>query len=409
MSGLLSQNLLHFGRLLRAAGIPVGPDRILDAVRASSRVDLERRGDFYHALLTVLVNRPEHRAVFDRAFASFWRERGGMQDALGSLLPQVEGGPRRAPAPGAARVARATDRSARSRRSPARAPGVEVVASWSDREALRQQDFAQMTPEESRGAERCVARMKLPVASHPSRRFRPADAGRRIDTRASLRESLRTGGADLPLRTRSPKDRPAPLVLLCDISGSMARYSRMLLHFGHALLCSRPDVQVFVFGTRLTNVTRGLRVRDVDAALAAVARRVPDWSGGTRIGSALRDFNRIWSRRVLATGATLLLVTDGLDRDDGKGLSREADRLHRSCRRLVWLNPLLRYPAFEARARGIRALLPHVDDFRPVHNLASLEELVAALSHSGSRSADWQPPPTQAPVRLVGRASTKRF
>ena len=265
-----------------------------------------------------------------------------------------------------------------------------------------------MTPEESRQAEQWVARMQLPVASRPSRRFHPSPAGRRIDARASLRESLRTGGADLPLRMRAARDRPAPLVLLCDVSGSMARYSRMLLHFGHALLGSRPDAQVFVFGTRLTHVTRRLRARDVDAALAAVARQVPDWAGGTRIGSALRDFNRNWSRRVLATGATVLLVTDGLDRDDEDGLAREADRLQRSCRRLVWLNPLLRYPAFEPRALGIRTLLPHVDDFRPIHDLASLEDLVAVLSQGPSRRIDWQQTRAPGPIPSTGLGATAK-
>ncbi len=380
MSGRLPENLLHFGRLLRSAGIPIGPDRILDAVRAASVVGLGRRDDFYHALRTVFVSRPEHRAVFDGAFESFWRERGGMEDALASLLTKVERQDRRAPRPGATRLARAAGETRGRASGEPTPPAVGIVASWSDREALRHRDFAQMTPDEVRVAEGLVTRMKLPVADRPSRRFHPSDRGSRIDSRSSLRASLRSGGADLPLRMRAPTRRPAPVVVLCDISGSMSRYSRMLLHFGHALLRSRPGVHVFVFGTRLTNVTRCLRDRDVDLALAAVGRQVPDWSGGTRIGTALRDFNQRWSRRVLATGATVLLVTDGLDRDDGRGLAQEAARLHRSCRRLVWLNPLLRYEAFEPRALGIRALLPHVDDFRPAHDLASLEDLVRALS-----------------------------
>ena len=371
----LSDQIAHFGRLLRAAGLPVGTDRILTGVRAAAAVGLVRRDDLFAALQSALTSRPEQHEVFARAFDAFFRERGGMEDALASLLPRVER-PDRGRRPGSRRAGAGWNRS--SREAPARSDSdaePEIVASESDREALRHRDFAQMTAEETRRAESLVARLRLPLAAVPSRRLRPDLRGERIDPRASLRASLRTLAADMPLRRRAPAQRPSPLVLLCDVSGSMSRYSRMLLHFSHVVMATWPRVHVFVFGTRLTNVTRAMRGRDVDAALARVGTEAPDWSGGTRIGASLRDFNRRWSRRVLATGATVLLVTDGLDREDGRGLAR----LQRSCRRLVWLNPLLRYEGFEPRASGIRALLPHVDDFRPCHDLTSLEALVQAL------------------------------
>lgn len=195
-----------------------------------------------------------------------------------------------------------------------------------------------------------------------------------------MRASLKSGGATIPLRFKSRASRPPPLVILCDISGSMAQYSRMLLHFIHALTNDRDRVHTFVFGTRLTNITRFMRYRDVDAALEAVGERVEDWSGGTRIGATIREFNKFWSRRVLGQGAIVLLISDGLDRSAGEGLGAEMERLHKSCRQLIWLNPLLRFEGFEPRSKGVKAILPHVDQFRSVHNLNSLRDLADALS-----------------------------
>jgi uncharacterized protein with von Willebrand factor type A (vWA) domain len=225
-----------------------------------------------------------------------------------------------------------------------------------------------------------LARLRLPLPEPPTRRYQPSPSGRRIDLRATLRQSVRAGGHLLALERRKPRRRPPPLVVLCDISGSMGRYSRMLLHFLHAVTNDRDRVHSFLFGTRLTNITRQLRTRDIDLALDRVGQAVQDWSGGTRIGAALHEFNRVWSRRVLGQGAVVLLITDGLDRDAGDGLGHEMERLHQSCRRLVWLNPLLRWDGFAPKSSGIRAMLPHVDEFRPVHNLASLAALASALS-----------------------------
>jgi uncharacterized protein with von Willebrand factor type A (vWA) domain len=243
-----------------------------------------------------------------------------------------------------------------------------------------------MSLEELARAKAAIARMRLPINDLPTRRFGPDKHGARADMRATLRAALRSGGI-LELRRKSPRTRPPPLVVLCDISGSMSRYSRVFLHFMHSITNDRDRVFTFVFGTRLTNITRYLRYRDVDIALDRVAEVVADWSGGTRIGQSIGEFNRLWSRRVLGQGAVVMLITDGLDRDAGTGLAAQMDRLHRSCRRVIWLNPLLRYEGFEPRSLGMKAMLPYVDDFRPVHNLESLESLVDVISAVAHRQS----------------------
>jgi uncharacterized protein with von Willebrand factor type A (vWA) domain len=257
---------------------------------------------------------------------------------------------------------------------------VDMRGSVSDIEVLRHKDFAQMTADELSAAERRIRNATLLWKRLPSRRLIPDPRGRRIDLRRTLRASLRSGGELIDLRRRARGERLPPLVALLDISGSMSEYSRVVLHFLHALAESRGRVSTFLFGTRLTNVTRALKARDPDAALKACGQAAPDWSGGTWISSSLHRFNRDWSRRVLGQGAHVLLITDGLEREAGDLLAREMDRLHRSCARLIWLNPLLRYEGFEPKAIGIRKMLPHVDEMRPVHNLASLEELCEALN-----------------------------
>jgi uncharacterized protein with von Willebrand factor type A (vWA) domain len=249
-----------------------------------------------------------------------------------------------------------------------------------------------MSAGELREAEAAVAAMRLGVREVPTRRLRPDPRGERVDPRATLRAALRAGRDSIPLRWRSAAARPPAVVALCDVSGSMSRYSRMLLRFLHALARDRPAVHAFTFGTRLTNVSRFLRHRDPDQALAAVGRAVPDWEGGTRIGASLREFNLRWSRRLLGQGAVVLLVTDGLDREEARGIAEEAERLRRSCRRLLWLNPLLRFRGFEPRAAGVRAMLPHVDEFRPVHDLRSLAQLAEALSGGGPGRRGGDPP-----------------
>jgi uncharacterized protein len=381
--GRLAENVVRFARALRAAGLRVGPGRGHVAVNAAAEVGVGSRDDFYWALHAALVSRADERAVFDEAFRLFWRE------PTGPLAPPPLPGTRfPAPAPReAARRAREALESERGgTRRPPRVREVEgALLAWSDREVLRTKDFEQMSAAELAEAERAVSALKLPLPDLRTRRLVRDPRGQRVDPRASLRAALRTGPDAIPLRWRSPRTRPPLVVALCDVSGSMSRYARVVLRFLHALARDRPSVHAFTFGTRLTNVTRQLRFRDPDAALGAVGRTVQDWDGGTRIGSALRDFNLRWSRRLLAQGALVLVVTDGLDRDAGHGLAEEMRRLHRSCRRLVWLNPLLRWEGFEPRAAGIRAMLPHVDEMRPVHDLESLAQLAAALGERAVR------------------------
>jgi uncharacterized protein with von Willebrand factor type A (vWA) domain len=248
-------------------------------------------------------------------------------------------------------------------------------------------DFEAMGAAEIAEAKRQIARLVLPLDERPTRRFRPDARGPRVDLRRTIRASLRSGGEVLSLaRTRRQVKAP-PLVALCDISGSMTRYAQILLHFLHALANRRARVSVFLFGTRLTNVTRALVKRDPEVAFEMVARILPDWSGGTRIGDSLAAFNRYWARRVLAQGAVVLLISDGLDRQGAEGLAQATDRLQRSCRRLVWLNPLLRFAGFQPKSQGARALLPHVHEHRPVHNLTSLKALVDSLSGTPRRTA----------------------
>ncbi|MCC6471311.1 MAG: VWA domain-containing protein [Alphaproteobacteria bacterium] len=381
--GRLVENVMHFARTLRAAGLPVGPGRVIDAVNALRAVGITNKADFYWTLHAIFVSRRDQRVIFDQAFHLFWRNPELLQKMLSLMLPQVAG----AEEPGEEMSRRLADAIAAGRdRQPRPEDGEEKVEidatlTWSDRELLNRMDFEKMSGVEFEDAKRAIARLTLPLAEVPTRRFRTDRSGARADLRATLRAALRAGGDVIPLRWKKRIARTPPLVVLCDISGSMSKYSRMALHFMHALTNDRDRVFSFVFGTRLTNITRDLRLKDVDVALDKVGAHVEDWSGGTRIGRCLEEFNRRWSRRVLGQGAVVLFVSDGLDRDAGAaGLEREIERLHKSCRRLIWLNPLLRYDQFQPKSLGIRAILPHVDEFRPAHNLASLAELVAALS-----------------------------
>lgn len=378
-AGTLAANIMHFARVLRRAGVPVGTGQIADAVQAALRVHLASRDELYWALAAALIRDHSHHELFAQAFRLFWRDPRGMDTALAALLPNVERPARKPPA--ARRVHEALHPQRQQRRAPVETP-VELDAAWSYSadERLRSKDFAEMSADELRRARALIARMRLPVRDVSTRRWRPDPRGRHVDLRATLRAAAGLGADMIPLRKRSLRARPPVLVALCDISGSMERYSEVLLHFLHALTGDRQRVHSFVFGTRLTNVTRHLRHRDIDVALAEIGHKVQDWGSGTRIGASLEAFNRDWSRRVLGQGAVVLLITDGLDRDAGAGLVEQMERLHKSCRRLIWLNPLLRYAGFEPRAQGIRAMLPHVDDFRPVHDLDSLSGLAAALT-----------------------------
>jgi uncharacterized protein with von Willebrand factor type A (vWA) domain len=354
---------------------------MLAAQQALTLVDIGQREQVRTALRSVMVHRREHQEVFDQAFALFWRNpAAARQAALAALLEGEKKKPERAP-PASRRVAEAFATQHQRPRDPEEdRPRIEATLTASANERLQQMDFEAMSAAEINQAKAEIRRLTLPLDLRRTRRHKADPLGSMADLRATLRGSLRQGGEILKLARTSPQVKPPPLVVLCDISGSMARYAQILLHFLHAVANDREHVHVFLFGTRLTNITRQLRHRDPEIAFQMVAQIVPDWSGGTRIGEALAWFNRFWARRVLAQGAVVLLVTDGLDRDGAKGLAENMDRLHRSCRRLIWLNPLLRWQGFEPKSQGIRAMLPYVDEFRPVHNLASLRALVDLLS-----------------------------
>ena len=383
--GRLLANLMHFARTLRAAGLPVGPGKVIDAVAAVQAVGITDRRDFYWTLHAVLVNRADQRVLFDQAFHVFWRNPELLKKMLGLVLPQLNiEVPREEGAEMLRRLAEALHPDRAARDSGQTELEIDAAMSFSASEQLHAMDFEKMSLEELARAKAAIARMRLPIHDIPTRRYAKDPRGSRADMRATLRAALRAGGL-IELKRKSPRRRPPPLVVLCDISGSMSRYSRVFLHFMHSITNDRDRVYTFVFGTRLTNITRYLRFRDVDIALDRVAEAVADWSGGTRIGHSVREFNRLWSRRVLGQGAVVLLITDGLDRDAGTGLAHEMDRLHRSCRQLIWLNPLLRYEGFEPRSLGMKAMLPYVDEFRPVHNLASLETLVDVISTAAQR------------------------
>ena len=387
-------NVMHFARLLRRAGLPVGPADTIAAHQALASIDIGERHQARAALRATMVHRHEHAEIFDQAFTLFWRDPAAARQAQAMAL--LDGTPEQEQAPraGARRVAEAlTPPRSRPPQAPDQPPQIDAVMTTSEREQLQTMDFEQMSAAQVRAAKAEMRRLALPLDARRTRRFRPDNQGPRIDLRATLRDSMRHGGEVMDFARRSRVVRPPPLVVLCDISGSMARYAQILLHFVHAVANDRDRVHVFLFGTRLSNITRQLRHRDPEVAFQMVASIVPDWSGGTRIGHSIAAFNRLWARRVLAQGAVVLLVSDGLERSDGSGhdadgLSAEMDRLHRSARRLIWLNPLLRWDGFQPRSQGIRAILPHVDEFRPVHSLASLRDLVTSLSRPPQRRAE---------------------
>ena len=395
-------NLLAFGRRLRAAGLPIGSGQILSLVEAVAAVDVRRRHDVYHAARATLVTRPEQIPVFDAEFARFWRRLTAAEPApLEAFV--ADDAPAQLSLPEVSRKRKQTDPSAAGRAEEERtgvaiAEGEEAageteelevppedVLIFSAREVLRKKDFAQCSPEEVAEARRIIEGMDWRLGTRPTRRRVKANRGDLIDARATLRRSLRHGGVPVDLRHRRRKERTRPLVLLCDISGSMDRYARLLLRFVHALGQGRDATEVFVFGTRLTRITRELRKRDVDVALTDVVKSVEDWSGGTRIGEAVKSFNYKWSRRVLRSGATVVVISDGWDRGDPALLAQEMARLQRSCRRLIWLNPLLGAAGYQPLTQGMRAALPFVDDFLPVHNLRSLEALAQLLGRVDDR------------------------
>ena len=372
--GLLGSNIMYFGRALRATGIPVGAGQIVDAVTAVSLVGLNSRNDFYWTLHAIFIKRNEHRELFNQAFHIFWRNPNLLEKMMNLSLPQelTDRDNNKNAEESFRRVAEAFAGSGQSEQTDEEERDkTEATLTWSPGESLSEKDFEKMSTEEVKEAITVIKTLRLPNMEVPTRRFSNRQTGKTMDMRRTIRQSLKFNGGFIPIIYKTRKTRRPPLVVICDISGSMERYSRMLLHFMHAVTNDRDRVFTFLFGTRLTNVTRSLKNKDVDVALKHVGKEVLDWSGGTRIGLCLAEFNKYWSRRVLSQGGITILISDGLDRDEASGLDIEMARLHRTSRKLIWLNPLLRYKGFEPKSLGIKTMLPHVDEFKTIHNLSS--------------------------------------
>ena len=393
VNGKLVANIVYFVRTLRRAGVPVGSAQTLQAIRAVQAAGFTQRRDFFFTLRATLITRIEHLDVFERIFSMFWRDPEFLEVMVQTMLPMIQ-----------TQAAKGDKKTAEQRAAEAMMDGappppqsdiqdsreeVEVDAefSFSANEKLGSMDFEQMSNAEMVAAKQTIKSMSFPIKPIPSRRLIPSPTGSRIDVRATFRATMRAGGEAIELPKRKPKTRQLDLVALCDISGSMSTYSRLFMHFLHSVSLTRGQgwakVHAFTFGTRLTNITRSLSKRDPDAALEAVGKQSQDWDGGTRIGDSLDAFNKHWSRRVLARGAFVLIVTDGLERQNTDQLEREACRLRRSARKVIWLNPLMRWEGFSPQAAGIRALLPHVDSFHSCHSLNSLRDLTDSLSSVG--------------------------
>ena len=393
---MLLRNLVHFGRLLRAAGLDVHTGRLLDAVRGIEQVGLASRDDLRHTLRTMLVHRREDFDRFDTAFDLFWRQHsaggGGSLHAIGERPREIS-----------VRTARGAIEAAvpAGGASESAEPLTGSVRTWSPDDVRRRRDFAGLTPAEIEDARVAVLALDWRVAMRRSRRW-STGRGRTVDLRRVVRRNMRYGGELFDLPRRQRKEKMRPIVLICDISGSMETYSRMLLYFAYALARSGIRLEAFLFATRLTRITRYLRGTRSEDVMRAVDRAVPDWSGGTRIGEAIRAFNRQWGRRVLGHGPVVVLISDGWDRGDPAVLRTEIARLQRSCHRLIWLNPLLGSPDYEPLTRGMQAALAHVDDFLPAHNLESLEALAGHLATLAAGRAPRTRGIRHAPGRMAG-------
>ncbi|MEM1317048.1 MAG: VWA domain-containing protein [Pseudomonadota bacterium] len=397
--GKLPENIVYFARALRDAGLKLGPASVVDAVDALRAAGIGSRDDLYWTLHCIFVTKREDHATFDEAFRLFWRSRDLVEKMIAMFSPMAD--PRSEPEKARAAQSRVAEAlfGREEREEAPQKPELEIDASFSmsANEVLRTKDFAQMSAAEFSAARAAIAQLTLPDDRIRTRRFRPDPPGQRVDMRTVMRKAMGTGGDLLLPQFKSQREVQPPLVVLADISGSMSQYSRIFLHFLHALSGKRGRVHTFLFGTRLTNITRALRNKDPDQAMDDVSAQVLDWEGGTRIGATLHQFNRQWSRRVLGQGAMVLLITDGLERASDEDalveLAHEMERLQKSCRRLIWLNPLLRFDGFEPRAAGVRTMLPFVDDFRTVHSLESLGQLCDALD--GCK-------PQRTPMRMAG-------
>ncbi|MDV7142112.1 VWA domain-containing protein [Tropicimonas sp. TH_r6] len=392
--GRLVENIVHFARALRKAGVKLGTAQVEDAVRAVEAAGFSRKQDYYHILRATLVNRAADLQIFHQIFAMFWRDPEFLEHLIHLLSPALhreEEEKARKPAERRASDALGDTPAPPQQVKERQEIQIDAQFSWSASETLRAMDFEQMSAAELAEATRALRDLRLPLPPLRSRRLAPSSHGHQPDLRATLRASMRRGGEIGHLALRKPKTRAPDLVVLCDISGSMSVYSRLLLHFLHNVALAQDGnwrhLHAFTFGTRLTNITRALHRKDPDLALDAVSREAQDWQGGTRIGDALERFNKRWSRRLLGQGAVVLLISDGLERGDLDHLRSQAERLSLSCKRLIWLNPLLRYDGFAPKAGGIRTLLPYTDSFHACHSLDSLADIGRALSQAAQRPA----------------------
>lgn len=381
----ITQHIIAFGRVLRRAGLEVATGQIIDAMRATQLIGLRSRADVYQALFSVFVTRREQVELFNQAFHLFWRAPSKLPQVMSLILPQLKM-PETAQSKQSLRVKQALAENEAQIKPPQSRPkneqkeAVDLVLTYSPLEVLRKKDFAAFTNEEVVMARQLLSEMNWNIPSKRTRRFNPNAKGRMLDLRKTVRQSMRNEGELIQLSWRGNQTRMRDIVVLCDISGSMERYSRMLLHFIHTITAGMRRVETFVFGTRLTRITRYLKQRHIDDAVSSVSQKVNDWAGGTRIGDALKDFNYLWARRVLRSGAVVMVISDGWDRGDIPLFEREVARLSRNCYRLIWLNPLLGYENYEPLTRGIKAAMPYIDDFLPVHNLESLEQIGEVLS-----------------------------
>lgn len=390
-AGHLLPNLVRFGHLLRRAGIPVTPAQIADLAAALAYVEIDRRDDVKQAALALLVSRREQMALFDLAFELFWR-------AAGQSRPLSTGDWRRLEQQLRSRRRAGMGTVQASQPPPDQKPALVEIGEYSEIELLRHKRFADLTPAEMEVVRRLIQAMPWQLPPRRTRRLAPSPHGARLDWRRTLRHNWRFGGEPLTLRWRRQQRKPRPLVLLCDVSGSMERYSRVLLQFIYALGRGRNHVEAFVFSTRLSRITPHLRRRSLSSALDAVSAQAGDMGSGTQIGQALKVFNQDWARRVLGRGAIVVLISDGWDRGDPEQIRRQMERLQRSSHRLIWLNPLLGSPGYQPLTRGMQAALPSIDHFLPVHNLQSLEQLASLFEDGNFRqNAARRPRPPEHP------------
>ncbi|MEL7253681.1 MAG: VWA domain-containing protein [Pseudomonadota bacterium] len=402
--GRLVENIVHFVQALRKAGLKIGTAQVETAIQAVEAVGFSHRVDFYHLLRATLITRADDLEIYHQVFSMFWRDPEFLEGLMHMLSPRMKDDTP-PPPPEAARRRAEDALGGQPLRPPKSKPKEEItreaLLTWSQNEVLKQMDFEQMSAAELREAEAAVRHLAPGVKPLRTRRTRPDPRGAQPDLRATLRMAARNGGDVRAMARKAPQHRQPGLVAICDISGSMSVYSRMLLRYLHAVTHARDaawgHVHAFTFGTQLTNVTRALRHSDPDTALATIGREAKDWEGGTRIGAALERFNKDWARRVLATGTQVLLITDGLERDDLGLLEAEAARLSRTARQFIWLNPLLRFEGFAPKAGGVKALMKHVDRFHACHSLSSLMDLSQALGPQGTRDHLHQ---RQSPERI---------